>query len=180
MEDIIARRAVGPTGKVVAHNAGTFGTDDAGKAKWKALQERNGNLELLRAGFNEWRPEANSYDFAMSHLVFHDIYFESERFGLPRVDAPVYLAQLHNAMKPGGVVAIVDHVGPPGDVREVAAKLHRIDPERVKSDMLGAGFVLEAESDLLKNTTDDVNKLVFDPSVRGKTSRMVMRFRKPG
>ena len=82
-------------------------------------------------------------------------------------------------MKPGGIVAIVDHVGPAGDTRALVEKLHRIDPATVKADMAAAGFVLEAESDMFANPEDDVNKLVFDPSVRGKTNRFVMRFRKP-
>ena len=82
-------------------------------------------------------------------------------------------------MKPGGIVGIVDHVGPPGDTREVVEKLHRIDPAVVKADFTAAGFTLEAESPLLANPADDHGKLVFDPSVRGKTDRFVYRFRKP-
>ena len=45
--------------------------------------------------------------------------------------------------------------------------------------MTRAGFVLEAESDLLRNPDDDYDKSVFDPAVRGRTDRFVMRFRKP-
>ncbi len=176
----IMARAVGASGSVTAHNAGVFATDDAGKAKWSALQENNPNLEMIRAGFNDWRPEPASFDFALSHLVFHDLYFESERFGLPRADVPAYLAQLYTAMKPGGTVLIVDHTGPAGNTRELADKLHRIDPAVVKADMAEAGFVFDKESDLFRNADDDINTLVFDPSVRGKTDRFVMKFRKPG
>ena len=58
-------------------------------------------------------------------------------------------------------------------------RLHRIDPERVKADMLAAGFVLEAESTVLRRSEDDHSKLVFDPAVRGKTDRFMMKFRRP-
>ena len=59
-------------------------------------------------------------------------------------------------------------------------KLHRIDPAVIRADFERAGFVFDGESDLLRNAGDDHGKLVFDPSVRGKTDRVVYRFRKPG
>ena len=83
-------------------------------------------------------------------------------------------------MKPGGTVGVVDHVAAPGgDTREVVAKLHRIDPAVVRADFERAGFLFDGESALLRNPADDHAKLVFDPAVRGKTDRIVYRFRKP-
>jgi len=38
---------------------------------------------------------------------------------------------------------------------------------------------LDGQSDILRNPEDDYEKVVFDPEVRGKTDRFVMRFRKP-
>ena len=58
-------------------------------------------------------------------------------------------------------------------------KLHRIDPAVVKADFLRAGFVLEAESDMLKNPADDRSLNVFDDKIRGKTDRFMFKFRKP-
>jgi len=49
----------------------------------------------------------------------------------------------------------------------------------VKADFVKAGFVFEAESPLLANAADDHWKLVFDPTVRGKTDRFLLRFRHP-
>ena len=49
----------------------------------------------------------------------------------------------------------------------------------VRADFERAGFVLEAQSDLLRVPADDHSKNVFDPSIRGKTDRFVYRFRKP-
>jgi predicted methyltransferase len=82
-------------------------------------------------------------------------------------------------MRPGAVVGIIDHVGLPGDTRETVDKLHRIDPAVVKADFDRAGFVLEAESDLLANPDDDHSASVFDPSIRGQSDRFLMRLRKP-
>ena len=89
------------------------------------------------------------------------------------------LKALFAAMKPGGIVAIVDHIGPAGDTRAIVDKLHRIDPATVKADFARAGFVLDGESNLLRNPADDHRLMVFDPSLRGHTDRMVLRFRKP-
>ena len=45
--------------------------------------------------------------------------------------------------------------------------------------MAAAGFVFEAESSVLRRSEDDRSKLVFDPSVRGKTDRFILKFRRP-
>jgi predicted methyltransferase len=83
-------------------------------------------------------------------------------------------------MKPGAVLGLIDHVANPGgNTRTVAQTLHRIDPAVVRRDFEAAGFVLEAESPLLRNPADDHNKSVFDPSIRYHTDQIVYRFRKP-
>ena len=83
-------------------------------------------------------------------------------------------------MKPGAVIGIVDHAANPGgDTREVVEKLHRIDPAVVRADFERAGFVLEGESQLLRNPADDRTTNVFDDKIRGRTDRFVFKFRKP-
>jgi len=49
----------------------------------------------------------------------------------------------------------------------------------VKTDVLSAGFKLDAESSILANKDDDHTKNVFDPSVRGHTDQFLFRFKKP-
>ena len=83
-------------------------------------------------------------------------------------------------MKPGGTVGVVDHVANPNsDTRATVDKLHRIDPNVIKADFKRAGFVLVGSSDMLRNPADDRTKLVFDPSVRGKTDQFVYVFQRP-
>ena len=82
-------------------------------------------------------------------------------------------------MKPGATLGLIDHVAAPGWPAETGGTLHRIDPEIVKRDLAAAGFVLEAESDVLRNPADDLGKGVFDAAVRGKTDRFALRFRRP-
>ena len=176
----IMARAVGPEGSVTAFNTGTFAKTDDALKKWTELKARQGNVADKFVAFPEFSAGENQYDFAMMHLVFHDLYWENAKFEYGRIDPDKFLKSLFLAMKPGGIVAIVDHVGSGNNTREIVQKLHRIDPTVVKADMARAGFVLDAESNMFSNAEDDINKLVFDPSVRGKTNRMVMRFRKPG
>lgn len=171
----IMARVVGPSGKVVAWEPAGF--YDNSKAKLDALAAREPNVTVttdLRAALTPDR-----FDFAMIHLNYHDLYWESEKYHLPRTDPNQVLAALFKGMKPGGIVAVIDHVGPAGDTRAIVDKLHRIDPATVKADFERAGFVLDGQSDMLRNPEDDHTKLVFDPSIRGKTDRFVFRFRKP-
>ncbi len=176
----IMARAVGPKGRVTAYEPTQFlPTDDKGKAIWTSLITRNPNVTQASYPFETFAAPANSLDFTMLHLSYHDLYWESAQYKIPRADPAAFVAALYKATKPGGIVAVVDHVGLAGDTRVVVDKLHRIDPAVVKADFLKAGFVLDGESDLLKVAADDHTKLVFDPSVRGNTDRFAFRFRKP-
>ena len=135
---------------------------------------------MVASQLPDYKPAADSIDFAMLHLIYHDFYWESEQFKMERMDPAAILANLYAGMKPGGVVAVIDHVGSAGDTRAVVEKTHRIDPATARSDFLKAGFVLDGENEMFANPDDDLEKNVFDPAVRGKTDRFVMRFRKPG
>ena len=175
----IMGRAVGPNGSVVAVNPPQFTTSDQSREKWAGVSARQPNVTMVPSQLPDYTPAASSIDFAMLHLIYHDFYWESEKFKFERMDPAVVLSNLYAGMKPGGIVAVVDHVGSSGDTRAVVEKTHRIDPATVRSDFLEAGFVLDGESTMLARPDDDLETNVFDPAVRGKTSRFVMRFRKP-
>ena len=49
----------------------------------------------------------------------------------------------------------------------------------IRADFERAGFVLDGESDLLRNPEDDRSVNVFEPSIRSRTDRVVYRVRKP-
>lgn len=177
----IMARAVGPKGKVIAVEPEQFYTGQPKAiAAWDALKARAANVELAVGPFGTLAAAPASLDFTLMHLVYHDLYWESAKYKVPRVDPSAFLKSLFAATKPGGIVGVVDHVGAAGDTRAIVDTLHRIDPAVIKADFKAAGFVLEAESPLLRVAGDDIAKLVFDPAVRGKTDRVVYRFRKPG
>jgi predicted methyltransferase len=86
------------------------------------------------------------------------------------------------ALKPGRVFLIVDHSARAGDGTNVAATLHRIEEDVVKTEVQAAGFVLDGEADFLCNS-DDSRDWNDSPSAagdrRGTSDRFVLRFRKP-
>ena len=177
--DIMAK-AVGPRGHVVGWNSASFARREPVVKALADLRSRNPNAAFYSSPSTAIAFAPNSFDFALLHLVYHDAYWESAQFGLPRIDPNTVVKAIWDAVKPGGTVAVIDHVAVAGgDTREVVEKLHRIDPAVVRADFERAGFVLEAQSDLLRVAADDHSKNVFDPSIRGKTDRFVYRFRKP-
>ena len=175
----IMAKAVGPRGHVVGWNSSGFGRREAVVKALKGIRERASNTAFYSTPTTAISFAPNSFDFAMLHLVYHDAYWESEQFGLPRIDPNTVVKAIWDSVKPGGTVAVIDHIGPAGDTRDIVNKVHRIDPAVVRADFERAGFVLEAQSDMLRNPADDRSKSVFDPSIRGRTDRFMYKFRKP-
>jgi predicted methyltransferase len=83
------------------------------------------------------------------------------------------------ALKPGGVFVVLDHVATAGSGMNGPQRLHRIDPEIVKAEVTAAGFKFDGESKVLANPADDHSKMVLDPAILGKTDQFILRFRKP-
>ncbi|GGD90128.1 methyltransferase [Tsuneonella deserti] len=175
----IMASAVGPQGSVAAFEPDQFYKDGPEKQKLDALVAASPGMTLEHYPFDRFAPPANAFDFALINLSYHDLYWESEKYGIPRTDPDAFVRNLYAAMRPGAVVGVIDHAGPAGDTRALVEKLHRIDPATVRADFERAGFKLEAQSDLLANPADDHSLNVFDKSIRGKTDRFLYKFRKP-
>jgi predicted methyltransferase len=176
----IMARAVGPKGMVVGWNTPSFMSSERVKAATAKIRQASPNVSFYATPTTALSFPPESYDFVMMHLVYHDAYWESARFNLPRIDPNSVVQAVWNATKPGGIVAVVDHVGTNrSDPRAEVEAVHRIHPEIIREDFQRAGFILEAESDMLRNPADDPKVSVFDPKIRGRTDRIVYRFRKP-
>ncbi len=171
---------VGPTGRVVAHNNKAYldGVGDELTRRF-ADPQRLANVEQLAAENNAIELEPGRFDFVLLSAAYHDVYYVNDANDWPKIDGPKLLAELFAAMKPGATLGLIDHAAAPGSPAETGGTLHRIDPAIVKRDFAAAGFVLEAESDLLRNPADDLGKGVFDPAVRRNTDRFMFRFRRP-
>ena len=105
---------------------------------------------------------------------YHDFHLKGIHVDVPATDRALFAA-----LRPGGVLIVEDHVAATGAPVETADTLHRIDPAIARSELEAAGFVFDAQSDVLRNPTDDHTKVVFDPSVRGHTDQFLFRFKKP-
>jgi predicted methyltransferase len=171
--------AIGPNGHVTVWQPSQFLNDERRKV-FEEFVARQKNVTLISSPFEAPELPASKFDFALINLDYHDVYWENPERKIVRMEPDAWLKAFYSALKPGAVVGIVDHSAVAGsDPRTSVEKLHRIDAEVVKADFKRAGFVLEAESDLYRNPADDRSLLVFDPKIRGKTDRFVLKFRKP-
>jgi predicted methyltransferase len=171
--------AVGPGGRVTVWEPTQFYGPES-KTAFEAFAAKTPNVSIVSSPFEAPTLPLNAFDFMLINLDYHDVYWESAKYKVVRMDPDVWLKTAFAAMKPGGIVGVVDHAAKAGSApRESVEKFHRIDPAVVKADFERAGFVLDGTSDMYKNPADDHSLLVFDKGIQGKTDRFVYRFRKP-
>jgi predicted methyltransferase len=114
-------------------------------------------------------------DLVLTVQNYHDLHLKA----FPAGTADSVNQQVFKALKPGGIYLIVDHAAASGAPLTVADTQHRIDEAIVKKEVEAAGFRLVAEDKMLANPADPHDKIVFDPSIRGKTDQFVLKFKKP-
>ncbi|MEX0962884.1 MAG: hypothetical protein WDZ52_02425 [Pseudohongiellaceae bacterium] len=169
---------VGAEGEVALYNNGGWDGFVGAGVEERLAQGRLPNVQSIVIEANELSLEQDYYDAAVFVLGFHDLYYVDEP-SWPAIDASNFIERLYAIIKLGGILGIIDHAAEPGVSVAVANTLHRIDPGIIRSELSSAGFEFVAESDVLRNREDDRNIPMSDPSVRGKTDRVVMKFRKP-
>ena len=167
--------AVGPTGKVYGYQAAEFIGFQGDYAKWQdetvAFAPNIAPVRASLGGFTFPEP----LDLMFTAQNYHDLHLGRAS---PEQIAAIN-RQIFAALKPGGVLIVVDHYAVDGSGDRDSNKLHRIDIATVKTELAAVGFVLEAESDILRNPSDPRTVSVFDASMRGKTDQFVLKFRKP-
>jgi predicted methyltransferase len=177
--EIIAR-SIGPDGHLYVHN-NKFVLDRYAE---KPLSDRLARLELdnvsrINSEIDDPKlPEG--LDAVLLIRFYHDFYWMGG-------DRAAFNEAVFKALKPGGIFGIVDHHAEAGSGERAAVEpedtrgLHRIDAELVKKEILAAGFVFDAESDVLGNPSDTRDWMIFkeDGVHRDTTDRFVYRFRKP-
>jgi len=120
-------------------------------------------------------PEAKDLDAVFMVLIYHDtVWMEVDRAKMNKA--------IFEALRPGGVFAVIDHSGRDGTGGNEVKTLHRIEERIVREEVQRAGFRLAAEASFLRNPTDarDWND---SPSAsgdkRGTSDRFVLKFVKP-
>lgn len=170
--------AVGSEGRVYAQNNEAYL-----KFAGQKLDERlarladtdavHGEIARVDAELGELPLANNSVDSVFLVMAYHDAYFQTDGWD---VTAESLFASIRRVLKPGGTLAVIDHVAKPDSGAADAQTLHRIDPAFARADISARGFAYSAESDALRQPEDDLSVSVFDESVRGKSDRFTYLF----
>ncbi len=174
----VLAKAVGPGGVVYAQTPPQRSSDPDDRSdmlQGAALEQkmkagRLTNVVRLERQALDLGLEPASVDLVLISQILHD-YFNAnpER-------AQQMLEQIHRVLKPGGVVGVIDHVGNPDLDNERMHRMQKADAIRVSEQ---AGFIVEAESDLLHNLADNHRLSIFDPMLQRLSDQFLLRLRKP-
>jgi predicted methyltransferase len=130
------------------------------------------NVEVSAGGY-AFAPAA-PVDVIFISQIYHD--FHLPVFGF---DVPALNRTLFDALEPGGRLIVIDHAALAGTDLTIPSTLHRIDEAIVRRELEAAGFVFEADSQILRNPEDPRTARVFEADIRGQTDQFMLRFRKP-
>lgn len=132
------------------------------------------NITVIQQGYQGWSvPEP--LDAIFISQIYHDFHLPQLELDVTQINRDMFAA-----LKPGGVLVVIDHAAADGSDVSVTGSLHRIDQAQVVRELTAAGFVLDAQSEVLRNPEDDRSLRVFEGDIRGRTDQFVLRFRKPG
>lgn len=170
-------RAVAPSGVVYGHNS-AFILERFAEKPWAERLAKPVNksvVKVTRPFDDPLPPEARELDAVFCVLFYHDTYWLD-------VDRAKMNAAVFQALKPGGVYAVIDHSGRQGTGATEVKTLHRIEEAVVVAEIEKAGFRLAADADFLRNATDtrdwnDAPNAAADK--RGTSDRFVLKFVKP-
>jgi len=172
--------AVGPEGRVYAFvpaEVADFKNDPVGLMRTLAKEPDRENVEAVSADVVAMPQVTPPADVVWLHLFYHDLH--TKLIQARGATAADFNRAVYERLKPGGVYVIVDHAAARGSGTSDTQALHRIDPASVRKEVEAAGFVLDAESDLLASKDDPHAIKVFDPSIKGQTDRFAYRFARP-
>lgn len=167
--------AVGPDGKVYAFQPSEFisfrkeyGTEqDAVATAYKNVVPLRPSIGALSI--------AEPVDAIITVQNYHDLHLSMA----PKGTADFVNKGLFAALKPGGVLIVIDHVAAAGKGAGDANTLHRIEPSYARAEIEKAGFKFDGELKTWANPADPHTAIVFDAGIRGKTDQFAYRFRKP-
>ena len=169
---------VGARGHVLLINNKPY--DDFAKNAWKERIEKHhlANVEHVTVDPAKMGLADASLDAVIMIKVYHDLYWVAPEDGWPKIEAGLVLDQIARALKPGGVVLVVDHSAQPGAGATVAGKLHRIDEDFARKDFEAHGFAFVKSSDVLRRPDDQRDLVSYKGPALGKTDRWVYLFRR--
>jgi predicted methyltransferase len=170
-------RAVGPTGVVYAQNS-QFILDRFAAKPWSERLAKPVMKNVVRVDreFDDPLPSAaKDLDAVFNVLFYHDtVWMKTDRVKMNQA--------VFEALKPGGVYAIVDHNARSGGGLNDVQTLHRIEESVLRQEIQQAGFGLVAEANFLRNLEDERDWNASPRAAgdrRGTSDRFVLKFIKP-
>ncbi|THD63046.1 MAG: methyltransferase [Phenylobacterium sp.] len=174
----IFSKAVGAKGTVYAVSGPPRVSNDPAKPAPTPAQDviaadpNYANVKSIHAPLTGGVVIPTKADVVWTSQNYHDVK------NAPGIDMLAFDKSIYDALKPGGVFIVLDHVANAGDPNSTKT-LHRIDPAVVKQEVTAAGFKYEGESTVLKNPADDHTKGIRDGFSQGQTDQFIYKFRKP-
>jgi predicted methyltransferase len=170
-------RAVGPDGRVFGQN-NRFALERFAEAPWSARLATPAMRNVTRVDREldaPLPPEASHLDAVFFLLSYHDtVWMQTDRAAMNRA--------VFQALRPGGVYAIIDHNAAAGHGVADAQTLHRIEQSTLVAEVLAAGFRLDGEADFMRNPADARDWSASPRTAaerRGTSDRFVLRFVRP-
>lgn len=175
----IFAKTVGADGTVHMQNPPLFDGFSGDAIKARVAGGRLANVEQMRTAFDTLPLSGSSVDVVTWFLGPHELWFYPD--GVEKGilgDPDKAFAEIARVLKSGGHFIALDHQSVPGSPAETGGTTHRIDKAIVIERATAVGLKLVDESDVLANAKDDYAKNVFDPAVRRKTDRFLLKFAK--
>ena len=173
----LLNRIVGAKGKLYAQNTKEVLEKFAQKG-WDARMTHAamaGAVAVVRPIDDPAPSDAKDLDAVITVLNYHDtVNMKADRTKMNKA--------IFDALKPGGVYGIVDSSAKAGTGIADTDTFHRIDEDLVKKEVLAAGFVLDGESDVMRNPADTRDWSSSPRAAgekRGTSDQFVLRFVKP-
>ncbi|MFQ5346470.1 MAG: methyltransferase domain-containing protein [Rhodothalassiaceae bacterium] len=168
----------GPEGHIVAHSSERF---------WPRLKDRVeplyaalGNVEPFIGDPADYAGEPESMDAVFVVLIWHHMHHDPDAGEVLPARTVRFLDTARRLLKPGGVLAIIEHEAADGTTRAESAGWHRAPKRMTIDDVTAHGFELVAESDALANPDDDLRNYWREAlPQRDSSQRFVLKFVKP-
>jgi len=174
----LAGYVVGSKGKVLMINNAAFDHWSEGPLWARLKSGRLSNVEHETLDLDRMGLAPGSLDAVFLIKVYHDLYWVDPEGVWPKIDTAGVLDQLAKALKPGGILLLVDHSAKAGSGAGAASELHRIDENYAIEDFVSRGFTVAARSDLLRQPGDARDQVSYKGPMLGKTDRFVLVLRK--
>jgi predicted methyltransferase len=171
---------VAPTGQVLLINNAAFDHWSEPDLQNRLSGNRLPNVSHQTVDLADMKLTPASLDAVLLVKVYHDLYWvnTNPKNPWPKIDVGAVLDQLARALKPRGVLLLVDHSAKAGHGSSDAGELHRIEEAFAIKDFKAHGFEVVAKSELLRMPGDARDQISYKGPMLGKTDRFVLVFRK--